>query len=85
MPAHVHPENDSERAALKRGTTYVGQEAGHAAIQATRPQTMGYGLADSPIGQAAGILQGFWAWSDFETHIAEIFNTELTSLTHLRS
>jgi hypothetical protein len=32
--------------------------------QSTRPQTIGYGLADSPAGQAAWIVEKFWAWTD---------------------
>ena len=34
----------------------------------TRPQTLGYGLADSPAGQAAWILEKFWAWTDCDGH-----------------
>ncbi|WP_374028468.1 hypothetical protein [Streptomyces sp. NEAU-sy36] len=33
----------------------------HTAIQATRPRTLGYGLTDSPAGQAAWIAEKFWA------------------------
>ncbi|SFF74817.1 epoxide hydrolase family protein [Blastococcus tunisiensis] len=32
--------------------------------QRTRPQTLAYGLADSPAGQCAWILEKFWSWSD---------------------
>jgi len=32
--------------------------------QATRPQTIGYALADSPVGQAAWIYEKFYAWTD---------------------
>jgi pimeloyl-ACP methyl ester carboxylesterase len=30
----------------------------------TRPQTVGYALADSPVGQAAWIYEKYWAWTD---------------------
>ncbi len=50
--------------ALKRLSAYGREESGYAKIQATRPQTLGYALADSPIGQAAWIVEKFWAWSD---------------------
>jgi hypothetical protein len=33
--------------------------SGYAQIQNTRPQTLGYGLTDSPIGQAAWIYEKF--------------------------
>lgn len=36
----------------------------YAAQQGTRPQTLGYGLTDSPAGQAAWIAEKFWAWTD---------------------
>ena len=32
--------------------------------QATRPQTLGYALTDSPSGQAAWILEKYWSWTD---------------------
>lgn len=37
---------------------------GYAMIQGTRPQTLGYGLADSPVGQAAWIYEKLTVWSD---------------------
>jgi epoxide hydrolase len=40
--------------------------AGYSSIQATRPQTLGYGLADSPMGQAAWIVEKFHAWTDHD-------------------
>jgi len=39
-------------------------ERGYSAIQSTRPQTLGYGLNDSPAGLAAWILEKWRAWSD---------------------
>ncbi|MDQ2754231.1 MAG: epoxide hydrolase [Actinomycetota bacterium] len=55
---------DSESAALAAMTRYFDQESGYSTQQATRPQTLGYGLTDSPAGQCAWILEKFWAWSD---------------------
>ncbi|NJN52530.1 MAG: epoxide hydrolase, partial [Gammaproteobacteria bacterium] len=43
---------------------YQEWDSGYSKQQATRPQTLGYGLADSPVGQAAWILEKFWAWTD---------------------
>src|SRR3954453_23931810 len=43
---------------------YQKQEAGYSTQQSTRPQTLGYGLVDSPAGQAAWIVEKFWAWTD---------------------
>ena len=37
---------------------------GYSKQQSTRPQTLGYGLVDSPAGQCAWIVEKFWAWTD---------------------
>ncbi|WP_134322000.1 epoxide hydrolase family protein [Cumulibacter soli] len=37
---------------------------GYSTQQSSRPQTLGYGLNDSPVGQAAWIAEKFWAWCD---------------------
>jgi len=69
MPAVVPqpiPEKRTaeEQAALDSLNAFFGKGAGYAQIQATRPQTIGYALADSPVGQAAWIYEKFAAWSD---------------------
>jgi pimeloyl-ACP methyl ester carboxylesterase len=38
--------------------------SGYSAIQSTRPQTLGYGLTDSPAAQCAWIAEKYWAWTD---------------------
>ena len=47
---------------------YQDWDSGYSKQQSTRPQTLGYGLVDSPIGQAAWILEKFWAWTDCDGH-----------------
>jgi hypothetical protein len=41
---------------------------GYSKQQSTRPQTVGYGLVDSPAGQCAWIVEKFWAWTDCDGH-----------------
>jgi pimeloyl-ACP methyl ester carboxylesterase len=53
-----------EARALKGGKHYLDWDSGYSKQQSTRPQTLGYGLTDSPSGQAAWILEKFWAWTD---------------------
>jgi len=53
-----------EARALKAIKHYKDWDSGYSKQQATRPQTLGYGLTDSPSGQAAWILEKFWAWTD---------------------
>jgi hypothetical protein len=40
--------------------------SGYALQQGTRPQTLGYGLLDSPVGQCAWIAEKYWAWTDHD-------------------
>jgi pimeloyl-ACP methyl ester carboxylesterase len=47
---------------------YQDWDSGYSKQQSTRPQTLGYALVDSPIGQAAWILEKFWAWTDCDGH-----------------
>jgi pimeloyl-ACP methyl ester carboxylesterase len=53
-----------ERRALEAMDRYQRSEMGYALIQATRPQTLGYALADSPVGQAIWIYEKFQKWTD---------------------
>lgn len=53
-----------EQAALASMKHYREWDSGYSKQQSTRPQTVAYGLADSPSGQAAWILEKFWAWMD---------------------
>ncbi|WP_026913009.1 epoxide hydrolase family protein [Patulibacter minatonensis] len=57
------PTEDEQRQ-IGKLQAYVADENGYAQQQATRPQTLGYGLTDSPAGQAAWILEKFGAWTD---------------------
>jgi pimeloyl-ACP methyl ester carboxylesterase len=43
---------------------WMREETGYQWIQGTRPQTLAFGLTDSPIGLAAWIVEKFRAWSD---------------------
>lgn len=47
---------------------HVQWGTGYSEEQATRPQTLGYGLTDSPVGQLAWIVEKFWAWTDCDGH-----------------
>lgn len=43
---------------------FLSEESGYSSQQRTRPQTLGYGLVDSPTGQAAWIYEKFYRWAD---------------------
>jgi pimeloyl-ACP methyl ester carboxylesterase len=55
---------EDELVALDAIRHYVEVESGYSKQQGTRPQTVGYGLADSPAGQCAWILEKFHNWAD---------------------
>jgi pimeloyl-ACP methyl ester carboxylesterase len=77
--AHPQPEDlaalfDSEKTApadLKRCSS-EGQ--GYSAMQRTRPQTIGYALVDSPVGQASWILEKLTEWSDCSGNPLSVFS-----------
>ena len=43
---------------------YQDWDSGYSTQQRTRPQTVGYGLVDSPAGLAGWIFEKMWAWTD---------------------
>ena len=57
---------DSEKARVERIAAFMSDEFGYAQIQSTRPQTLGYGLTDSPVGQLAWIMERFQSWTHAE-------------------
>lgn len=63
-PEHMADPTAEELGFLDRYKRYAEWESGYARQQGTRPQTLGYGLVDSPVGQAAWILEKFYAWTD---------------------
>jgi pimeloyl-ACP methyl ester carboxylesterase len=56
--------NAREQAALESFATYNKWDSGYSTQQATRPQTVAYGLVDSPAAQCAWIIEKFWSWMD---------------------
>jgi pimeloyl-ACP methyl ester carboxylesterase len=66
----------AEQAALAQLVKYGSDGSAYAAIQGTRPQTLGYGLADSPVGQALWIYEKFQAWSDNKGDPAEAVSVD---------
>ena len=56
----------AERRALEAMEEHRRTGMGYSTQQSTRPQTLGYGLDDSPVGQAAWVVEKFWAWCDHD-------------------
>jgi epoxide hydrolase len=66
-----------EEARALQGSKYFNDwDSGYTEEQSTRPQTLGYALTDSPAGQAAWILEKFWAWSDCGGQLENILSRD---------
>lgn len=75
--------NDEERAYLDQVAEWDATERGYSAIQSTKPQTLGYGLADSPAGLAAWLVEKWRSWADSDGDVDRRFGRDalLTTLT----
>ena len=62
-PVQGEPDAD-EKASIAQLIAFNNDQSGYAKLQGTRPQTLGYALADSPVGQAAWIYEKFGDWTD---------------------
>lgn len=67
-PAVMENLTDYEKDALASTRHYYDWESGYSKQQSTRPQTVGYGLVDSPVAQCAWVLEKFRAWTDCDGH-----------------
>jgi epoxide hydrolase len=67
---------DAEQQALARLDYYRKWDSGYMKQQSTRPQTLGYGLADSPVGQLAWIVEKFWSWMDCDGHPENVLSRD---------
>jgi pimeloyl-ACP methyl ester carboxylesterase len=63
-PATFDDLTDAERAALAALEYSAEWDSGYSREHATRPQTIGYALVDSPAALAAWIVEKFWVWTD---------------------
>jgi epoxide hydrolase len=64
----LNEPTEEDKEALARLAYYQKWDSGYSKQQSTRPQTLGYGLADSPVGQMAWIIEKFWSWMDCDGH-----------------
>ena len=64
LPEDMADPSAGELKALTALKYYQDWDAGYSTQQRTRPQTVGYGLVDSPAGLAGWIFEKMWAWTD---------------------
>ncbi|OZM74837.1 epoxide hydrolase [Amycolatopsis antarctica] len=61
----------TEKARIARMNEFMREQGGYLAQQSSRPQTLAYGLADSPAGQLAWIVERFREWTDPDRELPE--------------
>ncbi|TDJ25839.1 MAG: epoxide hydrolase [Gammaproteobacteria bacterium] len=67
-PETMSDLTEKEQSALEGMQFYQDWDSGYSKEQSTRPQTVGYALADSATGQAAWIIEKMYAWTDCDGH-----------------
>ncbi|HEV3012890.1 MAG TPA: epoxide hydrolase [Actinomycetota bacterium] len=70
-PAELEGLTEAEQQRLARMRHFQDDMMGYSQIQATRPQTLAYGLTDSPAGQLAWIVEKFKEWTDPSAELPE--------------
>jgi pimeloyl-ACP methyl ester carboxylesterase len=61
-------ERERALASWDRTQEWTRERQGYGVLQSTRPQTLAYGLTDSPVGQLAWIAEKFKEWTDSDEH-----------------
>jgi pimeloyl-ACP methyl ester carboxylesterase len=70
-PDELATFTETEKARLARLEKFMSDMNGYFQIQATRPQTLAYGLSDSPVGLLAWIVEKFKEWTDSSADLPE--------------
>jgi pimeloyl-ACP methyl ester carboxylesterase len=76
LPPPTEDASERERQAFADYEWHAQWGTGYQIQQSTRPQTLGYGLVDSPVAQLAWVVEKFWAWTDCEGDPYTIFTRE---------
>ncbi len=75
-PERVKNPTPEEQVFLDQLNHWLSEETGYTWIQGTRPQTLSFGLTDSPAGLAAWIVEKFRAWSDCGGDVESAFTRD---------
>ena len=75
-PATLDDLTDRERAALASLEHAAEWESGYSQEHATRPQTIGYALVDSPAALCAWIVEKLWAWTDHDGQLETVLTRD---------
>ena len=66
----------AEKKYISNFSKWDDEENGYGHIQGTRPQTLAYGLNDSPIGLASWVIEKYYQWSDCNNNIESRFSKD---------
>ena len=66
----------AEQQILDDGAAFRRDGSAYLRLQSTRPQTLGYALADSPVGQLAWIAEKLWAWTSHDGDVTEVLSVD---------
>jgi len=75
-PKMLSNPTPEEQTYLGELEVWMKEEMGYQWIQGTRPQTLAFGLSDSPAGLAAWIVEKFRAWSDCGGDVESVFTKD---------
>jgi epoxide hydrolase len=75
-PSTFEDLSERERSALDSLRRSAQADAGYSTQQATRPQTIGYALVDSPAALCGWIVEKFWAWSDHDDDLESVISRD---------
>jgi hypothetical protein len=65
------------RAYIQQCEKWTRDEGAYESLQRTRPQTLAFGLSDSPVGLASWIVEKFYNWTDCSGDLTSIFPLEV--------
>ncbi|MGH6986475.1 MAG: epoxide hydrolase family protein [Terriglobia bacterium] len=77
VAADAQAPTAAEAAFHARNAIWMRDEGGYQAIQSSRPQTLAFALADSPVGLASWVVEKFRAWSDCGGEVTSAFPLEM--------
>ena len=75
-PATLGDLTEAERSALAQLEQAEAWDSGYSKEHATRPQTIGYSLVDSPAGLCAWIVEKLWAWTDHDGDLERVLTRD---------
>jgi pimeloyl-ACP methyl ester carboxylesterase len=75
-PATLDDLTERERAALASLDHAAEWDSGYSQEQATRPQTIGYALVDSPVALCAWIVEKLWSWTDCDGRLETVLTRD---------